>query len=172
MMRVAGINIGTNLGDRSRNLRFAVGEIERLLGCSARKSSVYVTEPWGYQSDSPFFNIAIEVDTDLDGCRLLGMMQAVERAAGTGAHRDGDGRYVDRLLDIDIIYLSSEVIDTATLSVPHPRMTERAFVLVPLAEINPFWRHPLTGLTAGEMLARLPESERKGVRLFSGALRE
>ena len=55
MMRVAGINIGTNLGDKGRNLRFAVEEIERLLGCRARKSSVYVTEPWGYQSDSPFF---------------------------------------------------------------------------------------------------------------------
>lgn len=170
MMRVAGINIGTNLGDKGRNLRFAVGEIERLLGCRARKSSVYVTEPWGYQSDSPFFNIAIEVDTDLDGSRLLEVVRGVERAAGTGAHRDGDGQYIDRLLDIDIIYLGSEVIDTETLSVPHPRMAERAFVLVPLAEVNPTWRHPLTGLTAGEMIARLPESELEGVGKLTGIL--
>lgn len=170
MMRVAGINIGTNLGDKGRNLHFAVEEIERLLGCRARKSSVYVTEPWGYQSDSPFFNIAIEVDTDLDGSRLLEVVRGVERAAGTGAHRDGDGQYIDRLLDIDIIYLGSEVIDTETLSVPHPRMAERAFVLVPLAEVNPTWRHPLTGLTAGEMIARLPESELEGVGKLTGIL--
>lgn len=170
MMRVAGINIGTNLGDKGRNLRFAVEEIERLLGCRARKSSVYVTEPWGYQSDSPFFNIAIEVDTDLDGSRLLEVVGEVERAAGTGAHRDGDGQYIDRLLDIDIIYLGSEVIDTETLSMPHPRMAERAFVLVPLAEVNPTWRHPLTGLTAGEMIARLPESELEGVGKLTGIL--
>lgn len=170
MMRVAGINIGTNLGDKGRNLHFAVEEIERLLGCRARKSSVYVTEPWGYQSDSPFFNIAIEVDTDLDGSRLLEVVRGVERAAGTGAHRDGDGQYIDRLLDIDIIYLGSEVIDTETLSMPHPRMAERAFVLVPLAEVNPTWRHPLTGLTAGEMIARLPESELEGVGKLTGIL--
>lgn len=170
MMRVAGINIGTNLGDKGRNLRFAVEEIERQLGCRARKSSVYVTEPWGYQSDSPFFNIAIEVDTDLDGSRLLEVVRGVERAAGTGAHRNGDGQYIDRLLDIDIIYLGSEVIDTETLSVPHPRMAERAFVLVPLAEVNPTWRHPLTGLTAGEMIARLPESELEGVGKLTGIL--
>ena len=170
MMRVAGINIGTNLGDKGWNLRFAVEEIERLLGCRARKSSVYVTEPWGYQSDSPFFNIAIEVDTDLDGSRLLEVVRGVERAAGTGAHRNGDGQYIDRLLDIDIIYLGSEVIDTETLSVPHPRMAERAFVLVPLAEVNPTWRHPLTGLTAGEMIVRLPESELEGVGKLTGIL--
>lgn len=167
---MAGINIGTNLGDKGRNLRLAVEEIERLLGCRARKSSVYVTEPWGYQSDSPFFNIAIEVDTDLDGNRLLEVVRGVERAAGTGAHRDGDGQYIDRLLDIDIIYLGSEVIDTETLSVPHPRMAERAFVLVPLAEVNPTWRHPLIGLTAGEMIARLPESELEGVGKLTGIL--
>lgn len=159
-MAVVGINIGSNAGNRGANLRYAVSEIERRLGCRARRSSVYVTEPWGYLSDSPFFNIELEITTDVPGRQLLVLFRDIEHGVGCYAHRDSEGHYVDRTLDIDIVYIGDEVSDDAELTLPHPRMQDRDFVLLPLAELSPGWRHPVTGKTVGELLADL--RRRKG----------
>lgn len=112
-MRTVSVNIGTNLGDREANLRRAVDEIARSVGSTPRVSSIYESEAWGYQSDNPFFNIAVEFESDLPVGRLLDIFQRIEREAGSSSHRNADGSYADRQLDIDIVYAGDEVVDTA-----------------------------------------------------------
>ena len=119
-MRTVSVNIGTNLGDREANLRRAVDEIARSVGSTPRVSSIYESEAWGYQSDNPFFNIAVEFESDLPVGRLLDIFQRIE----------------------------------------HPRMDKREFVLAPLCELSPGWRHPVSLLTAAEMLARLRTTDK------------
>lgn len=164
-MRVVSINIGTNLGDRKGNLRRAVAAVERLSGKPPRISDIYESESWGYRSDNPFYNIAVEFESDLSGEELLRAFQQIEREIGSASHRDESGGYADRLLDIDIIYLGEEIVKTDKLQVPHPHMEEREFVLAPLAELSPRWRHPRLGQTVEEMLSslrrRLYENETK-----------
>ena len=154
-MRTVSVNIGTNLGDREANLRRAVDEIARSVGSTPRVSSIYESEAWGYQSDNPFFNIAVEFESDLPVGRLLDIFQRIEREAGSSSHRNADGSYADRLVDIDIIYYGDSIISSDTLVTPHPRMEQREFVLVPLCELSPQWKHPISGLTAEEMLKNL-----------------
>ena len=154
------VNIGTNLGDREANLRRAVDEIARSVGSTPRVSSIYESEAWGYQSDNPFFNIAVEFESDLPVGRLLDIFQRIEREAGSSSHRNADGSYADRQLDIDIVYAGDEVVDTAAVVLPHPRMDKREFVLAPLCELSPGWRHPVSLLTAAEMLARLRATDK------------
>ena len=92
-MRTVSVNIGTNLGDREANLRRAVDEIARSVGSTPRVSSIYESEAWGYQSDNPFFNIAVEFESDLPVGRLLDIFQRIEREAGSSSHRNADGSY-------------------------------------------------------------------------------
>ncbi|HIR37903.1 MAG TPA: 2-amino-4-hydroxy-6-hydroxymethyldihydropteridine diphosphokinase [Candidatus Limisoma gallistercoris] len=148
------VGIGSNLGDREANLRFAVDKIRESEG-KVRVSSLFESEAWGYHSDNPFYNIVAEFDTDKDAYALLDFLQTVEKEAGSGSHRDKEGGYVDRVLDIDIIFIGGEVMESGRLIVPHPKMAEREFVLVPLAELSPGWVHPLSGLTVVEMLRLL-----------------
>ncbi len=159
-MRVVSINIGSNLGDREANLRQAVTKIAQYADCSPRVSSIYESEAWGYLSDNPFFNIAVEFESNLPALSLLSLFQRIEKEVGSASHRNANGGYADRILDIDIIYLGSEIIDTQSLSVPHPRMDRREFVLVPLCQLSPQWRHPLSGLTTAEMLQRLRNADK------------
>lgn len=154
-MAKVGINIGSNLGDRRGNLRYAIREIERRFECKALRSSVYETKSWGYLSDNPFFNIGIEIDVDCDYGKMLGVFKEIELGIGCETHRDSNGEYVDRLLDIDIIYIGDEVVNTENLKVPHPRMQDRDFVLLPVEELAPKWVHPLLHRTATEMLSDL-----------------
>jgi len=148
------VGIGSNLGDREANLRFAVDKIRESEG-KVRVSSLFESEAWGYHSGNPFYNIVAEFDTDKDAYALLDFLQTVEKEAGSGSHRDKEGGYVDRVLDIDIIFIGGEVMESGRLIVPHPKMAEREFVLVPLAELSPGWVHPLSGLTVVEMLRLL-----------------
>ena len=160
-MRTVSVNIGTNLGDREANLRRAVDEIARSVGSTPRVSSIYESEAWGYQSDNPFFNIAVEFESDLPVGRLLDIFQRIEREAGSSSHRNADGSYADRLVDIDIIYYGDSIISSDTLVTPHPRMEQREFVLVPLCELSPQWKHPISGLTAEEMLKNLQNAPKR-----------
>lgn len=155
------VNLGSNLGDRRANLLRAVAEIERRIGVKARVSEIHEYETWGYRSDNPFYNMEAEFETDIEPAVLLHEMQAIELAAGSGSHRKADGSYADRLLDIDIIYAGSLTVDTEELQLPHPRMAERTFVLEPLAELSPDWKHPSTGLTVREMLQQAAKKGEK-----------
>ncbi len=155
MNHIAYINLGSNLGDRLSVLERAVAAIESRLGATARCAEPVESEPWGYVSANPFVNIGLAIETSLEPGQLLGELQAVERSIDPSPHRDASGAYIDRRIDIDLIAVDTIVTATPELTLPHPMMHRRLFVLRPMLELAPQWRHPLLGLTPAEMIARL-----------------
>lgn len=148
------LNIGSNLGDRRKNLSKAVSAIEKEFGYFELSHAVD-SRPWGFESENDFLNIGMMIISDLQPVEILHKLQEIERELGSESHRNPDGSYADRLIDIDIIAIDDMVFDTPELQVPHPRMSERRFVLEPLAELAPFWRHPLLHKTPGQLLAEI-----------------
>lgn len=151
----AHVNIGSNLGDSSTLVIEAADAVERALGTPVARSATVTSPPWGYSSPHPYVNMGISFDTDLGPCELLDRLLAIERAISPASHRDDTGNYADRLIDIDLIALGDTVIDSPRLTLPHPRMHLRPFVLIPMSQLDPTWRHPVIGLTAAAMLERL-----------------
>ncbi|MBI4282106.1 MAG: 2-amino-4-hydroxy-6-hydroxymethyldihydropteridine diphosphokinase [Chloroflexi bacterium] len=153
-MVTAYLCLGSNLGDREDNLRRAVSLLGKNTSLVAL-SLVYETEPWGYTSQPLFLNMVCALETRLSPQELLKLAQGVERELG----RVPTFRYGPRSIDVDILLYGDEVIDIPGLQIPHPRMAERAFVLVPLAEIAPGLAHPLLGKTIAELLADVSGKE-------------
>lgn len=152
----AYLGLGSNIEPRLASIEQAVVRLREWPGIEVtRLSSPIATAPWGFTSDNEFVNMAAEVATSLSPEELLLAIRAIERAVDPSPHRDSEGRYIDRRIDIDIIAYGDRVIESETLTVPHPRLHLREFVLIPMAEIAPGWRHPLSGLTAVGMLRRL-----------------
>lgn len=155
-MAIAHINIGSNIGDRLALLGEAVAAVERELCATAQVSAAVESEPWGFESPNMFLNVGINVEVgDLAPLELLHRLQMAQRSVDDSSHRKADGSYADRRVDIDLIALGTAVVDTTELTLPHPRMAQRDFVLRPMMELLPEWRHPILGLTAGEMLGRM-----------------
>ena len=148
------LNIGSNIGDRRDNLYRAVVAL-----AAGRKyfavSSIVESEPWGFESENGFLNVGLKLNSRIDPHRMLERIHMIERRLGSASHRDEQGGYIDRVVDIDIVAIDDMVIDTPTLQVPHRHLAERDFFLKPMIELAPEWRHPVTGLTASEMLSRL-----------------
>lgn len=126
--------MGTNLGDKRKNIAEAIKNIGELVGDVVRQSALYETEPWGFRSDNRFVNAAVCVDTRLSPRRLLEVTQRIEREMGRTLKSDG-GEYHDRIIDIDILLYGDLHIDEPDLKIPHPLMHERDFVMTPLNEI-------------------------------------
>ena len=148
------LNIGSNIGDRRDNLYCAVVALARG-SQGVTVSRVVESEPWGFESQNSFMNLGICLHSDLSPRAMLERIHVIERQLGSASHRDAEGRYVDRLIDIDIMAIGDLVIDTPELQVPHLHLHERDFFLLPLMDLAPSWRHPVTGLTAAQMLAQL-----------------
>lgn len=129
------IALGSNLGNRKRMMREAIDMIGVLAGKVDRVSSQYETEPWGFSSPNMFLNMCIRVLTPLSPDRLLAVTQEIERRLGRVGKSTDDGCYHDRVIDIDILLYDDEHISTPQLTVPHPLMHERDFVMKPLREI-------------------------------------
>ncbi|WP_289065611.1 2-amino-4-hydroxy-6-hydroxymethyldihydropteridine diphosphokinase [Prevotella pectinovora] len=131
---IAYLSLGTNLGDKRKNITEAIKNIGELVGDVVRQSALYETEPWGFRSDNRFVNAAVCVDTQLSPRRLLEVTQRIEREMGRTLKSDG-GEYHDRIIDIDILLYGDLHIDEPDLKIPHPLMHERDFVMTPLNEI-------------------------------------
>jgi len=134
-------SLGTNLGDKERNLRTAVRKIEEQIGKEVSLSAFYATAPWGFTSENSFLNAALAVETTLSPLEVLEATQRIEREMGR-THKSVNGVYSDRVLDIDLLLAfaddgTSIHVDTPELKLPHPLMRERDFVMRPLAEIAP-----------------------------------
>ncbi len=134
------INIGSNQGDRETAIGRAVALIEHLCGSPARRSPIIESDPWGYKSSNRFMNMGIVIMTSMPPEKMLKSLLDIEKSISSASHRDGSGNYVDR------------IIDSESLTLPHPRMHLREFVLRPLALLWPDWRHPILDLTAQELL--------------------
>ncbi len=144
-MKRVYLSLGSNLGDREAALR---GAIERLPIRVLRASSVYETEPQDVRDQPWFLNVVVEGETELLPKQLLARLQKLELELGRRRTLPKGPRTVD----IDILLYGSAVVETAELTIPHPRMSERRFVLEPLAELAPELRHPVTHRTVREML--------------------
>jgi 2-amino-4-hydroxy-6-hydroxymethyldihydropteridine diphosphokinase len=157
----AYLGLGSNLGERRGNLERALGFLLQRLRLE-KVSSIYDSEPVGNIAQPRFLNLACQTSTTLSPAGLLALAKGIEdkmgRTGGSGA---------PRIIDIDILFYGDQVIQTPQLVIPHPRLTERAFVLVPLVEIAPELVHPLSGKTVRELLAALKESQ--GVFKWEGS---
>ncbi len=142
------LSIGTNIGDRERNIENAVealGEIGKVTAVSP----IYMSEPWGFESENGFYNIALAMESELLPLDLLQETQRIEHELGRTAKTTT--AYADRVIDIDIIAYNDTIIDTPTLTIPHKLMHLRNFVLYPIADIAPNWVHPTLHRTAQEL---------------------
>ena len=144
------IALGSNLGDRAANLRRGLHEMARVVSIR-RRSRVHRTAPQHLSHQPDFLNMAIAGETRLPPRALLKALKRIERRLG----RKPTVRFGPRPIDLDIIYYGDLVLRTPDLVIPHARLAERSFVLEPLVEIAPDWRHPVTRLTADEMLAAI-----------------
>lgn len=152
------LNIGSNLEDREGNLWAADLRLSLDLGLVTARSSIVESEPWGFDSDNGFLNMGIAIDSQFSPIQALNIIHDIEHELNHGrSHRDANGAYVDRLVDIDIMAIDDLVIDLPSLKVPHPHMASRDFFLKPMAEIAPEWVHPTLHLTAQQMLNQLLE---------------
>jgi 2-amino-4-hydroxy-6-hydroxymethyldihydropteridine diphosphokinase len=146
-----GLALGSNLGDRESHLERGLASLGARGVETLARSAIYETEPVGGPPQGRYLNLVTLVRTDLDPDDLMRAALAVEAEAG----RVRTVRDAPRTLDVDILFFGDIVRRTRGLALPHPRLHERPFVLVPLAEVAPLWRHPGLGLTAAEMLARV-----------------
>ena len=153
------MSLGTNLGDKEKNLRDAVHKIEEQIGKVISLSAFYMTAPWGFESDNSFLNAAVCIETELLPLEVLQKTQEIERELGR-THKSTGGVYSDRLIDIDLLMyddliLSANYPSGAELNIPHPLMAERDFVMKPMAEIAPELVHPVLGKTMSLLLSLL-----------------
>ncbi len=158
MSHIVYLSLGTNVGDRVANLRTAREALLPVVRID-QASPVYETEPWGYADQPAFLNQVVRGETDLSPQSLLAGLKALEVRLG----RQPNFRYGPRLIDLDILFYDAAQLASDRLVLPHPRLAERAFVLVPLADLAPDLVHPGSGKTVREMLAAV---DRSGVRAY------
>jgi 2-amino-4-hydroxy-6-hydroxymethyldihydropteridine diphosphokinase len=158
MDHIVFLALGSNMGNRFANLKAAVNNLTPQMAVKNR-SSVYETPPWGFTEQAPFLNQVVMVNTYLAPEALLSHLKRLETALGrTPGFQNGP-----RLIDIDILFFDDLVMDTLRLEIPHPRLHERAFVLVPLAEIAPDLVHPVLHKPIHELLDNV---DRNDIKLF------
>ena len=147
------IQLGSNLGDRSRMLLQAQNYISAHIGAITKKSAVYETEPWMMDSEKWFLNMVVEVESNLDAHSLMLKMKHFEEHLGRNTGKKTIG-YESRIIDMDILFYGSEIINSSDLVVPHPFLHERKFVLIPMNEVNSDFVHPIFNKTIDQLLEK------------------
>jgi 2-amino-4-hydroxy-6-hydroxymethyldihydropteridine diphosphokinase len=158
-VHIVFIALGSNLGDRHENLQVAIESMHpevRPLDCS----SVYETPPWGYLDQPKFLNQVIKAETQLSPSDLLDYLQVIESQIG----RKETIRYGPRVIDLDLLFYDDEVIESPLLTIPHPRMENRAFVLLPIADLAPEFIHPVLKVRIADLLARV---DQEGIDIYA-----
>lgn len=153
-MTTTYIALGSNMGDRLNYLEKALSCFKQYHQLELKKaSSVYETPPWGKTDQSPFLNCVLEIDTSFTPQMLLETLREIERQLG----RERKEKWGPRTIDLDILLYGDEIINTTDLTIPHPRMSQRAFVMIPLIEIAPDLIHPVFKKTMKELADLLPK---------------
>jgi 2-amino-4-hydroxy-6-hydroxymethyldihydropteridine diphosphokinase len=150
MKHTVYIALGTNLGDRLDNLQAALRSLPTAVTVTD-ESPVYETPPWGYEDQPAFLNMVVKGETSLEPEALLTYLKQLEAELG----REQNFRWGPRLIDLDILFYDNLVLDTPPLVIPHPRLHERAFVLVPLADVASNLVHPIFQRSVSDLLAEL-----------------
>jgi 2-amino-4-hydroxy-6-hydroxymethyldihydropteridine diphosphokinase len=157
------LSLGSNLGDRAANLERAIEALPEIGVNVLRCSSIYETEPVDFLAQPWFLNCVVEAETSLEPRQLLENLQAIERDLGSKKLVPRG----PRIIDLDILFYGADVIHTDRMEIPHPRLAERRFVLVPLAEIAPELCHPVLRKTAAGLL--VGTQDRSAVRIWQSA---
>ncbi|GGK14442.1 2-amino-4-hydroxy-6-hydroxymethyldihydropteridine diphosphokinase [Parabacteroides faecis] len=140
-MAIAYLALGTNIGNKRRNMITATALLAERVGDVLALSGFYETEPWGFQSENTFLNAALQLETSLSPLGLLEATQQIE--VEMGRTQKSNGTYHDRIIDIDILLYDDLILQTPELTLPHPLMQDRRFVMEPLLEIAPNVVHPV-----------------------------
>lgn len=154
-MKKVFLGLGSNLGDRAENLHEAKIRIGESIGKIVSESSVYETEPWGFESKDEFLNMVLCIETDLSPSGLLGRILMIESQLGRVRY---ETRNASRNIDVDILMYNDEIIDGTSLQIPHPRMHDRRFVMAPLSEIAPDIIHPVLKKSMKDLLESCPDT--------------
>ncbi len=147
--------IGGNLGDREQILSKTVSLLNERVGRIVKLSSIFETEPWGFQHELSFLNQVVFCETDLLPLEVLNITQSIEQDLGRVRKKN---RYSERTIDVDLLFYDDLIMDTERLELPHPRMGERMFALAPLAEIAPNFIHPVIKKTILEIKKHCSDS--------------
>lgn len=161
MKHTVYLALGTNLGDRLKNLQAALEALPPDVKVSA-VSPIYETPPWGYLDQPEFLNQVLKGETDLEPLELLRSIKKMEADLG----RLPGLRYGPRQIDLDILFFDELILESPELTIPHPRLAERAFVLVPLVDLAPDLCHPKTGETVRDLLDKV---DHRGIKLFKAS---
>lgn len=155
--------LGSNLGNRVLNIRRAIDQLERNNIKVIKKSRIYCSDPWGYESSNAFLNQAVEVSTIEEATNILKIIKVIE--SEMGRVKIDNETYNDRIIDIDIIFFGNQEIKSEQLIVPHPKMQERRFVLQPVCELIPDFIHPVLKKTINQLLMNCKDEGKVSVFL-------
>jgi 2-amino-4-hydroxy-6-hydroxymethyldihydropteridine diphosphokinase len=165
-MKTVYLSLGSNMGDRAENIARAIEALGARGVRVKRQSSLYETEPVDVRGGGWFLNCVVEAETDMMPRQLMNALLAIERSLGRRREPAAEGPKEPRTIDLDILLFGSSALHGPELEIPHPRMAERRFVLVPLAEIAPEVEHPVFKQSVAQLLAGTPD--RSQVRRWHG----
>lgn len=155
-MKKAFLSLGSNIGDKKKNLARAIRYINVGIGHIIDLSGIYETEPWGFEANEKFLNMVIEIMSDLTPVEM--MKKCLEVETKLGRIRNNSEGYSSRIIDIDILFYGKTIVSTPELTIPHPHIQNRLFVLEPMFEIAPDYLHPLMGMTISELLVECQDT--------------
>ena len=146
--------LGGNLGDREQILSNAIEKMNKEIGSVVECSAMYETEPWGFDHELNFLNQVVVVDSDLKAIQILDITQGIEKDLGRIRKKN---QYSERTIDIDILFYGEEIISSERLDIPHPRIQERMFALMPLMDVGADLVHPVIGKSIKKLLVACPD---------------